>query len=1408
MSRQTGIFVPRVQPGSVKERRKSEEGRWSITMRVFGSSQGQTLLISIPFEAKDCQICARKGARPAKYQSVKAAQEHAATVHWAMPLRFVCGGCCKIFGSQHAVTCHLRCCQGPPPSLEFACVECLKSFKTARGLKQHTIRSHDPPAGVPVHKGSRITTWTDEEEKTLLKLEYNNRDYPDTTRLLAAALKHKNVAQIRARRALKSHQVKARQYAIEKERGRTAGAGTAGVGLWPAQGGHPLPGRFGSSLRCVRRQSRPVSRQPRVPRCEPAGKAAGSLPTQRNYVSGAGGWQVFHDTGSHTASGLGAARGGRGLAPSGPWRVSARVPGESASKASRANTEGRPSAEGARADLRVSPDLQSDVPQGELAPRGPSVRKEESVRKPVKRPLVEEENAELDGASIPKVTKPRPVPLGYVRAAARNKGRNGRLPKGLAKGGVQPQRKGPVGISGTTSTPETPEPPQNLPLATAAVPPPTVPVSDTNRGRDNSPRNAGPAAGVPPNSLPPLQEEPPEEWAELYVAEFRDWQVPPDLENAGIEDIFTCKEPIWNQATVDSTHHRLVDWLLQRGTTPAHNTKEVRHTKKYRKKRRHKARQESRAKREQKGRHRQRSHHTRVSKKRHDFARAQELMDHDPGSLTRHICNGTDFMAPNAVTAPREEVERLYTELWATRVPTEELPTPKTPSTQLRAERFLKPFSGMEVLKRVRRLDNHTAAGPDGIQKDHLNDPARAALITFLYNRALSSRTLPSAWLENRTTLIPKEGKDTSVAANCRPITIGSLLGRVFWGLVSDRLGKAIHLSPRQKGFVKEAGCFNNVHTLSELLYLMKTKEGGTAVQLDVKKAFDTAPHDAIAKALANKGVPRFFCTLVARSYEGVHTSIAHQEGNIAVQLLRGVKQGDPLSPLLFNLILEPLLLRLERMAGFALGNIRVSVLAFADDLFLLATNPKGAQALLNVTEAYLRKLGMSLAPEKSLAINIQRHNGAWKFTDPKLTLNGVPLQAAVKETRFRYLGGYLGPDGEVDVDQTVRDIETVLRRLTTLRLTSTNKFTLLSKHLVPHFLHQLTLALPKESRLKEIDAMIRTVLRKILHLPQWTNQWILYTSIRNGGLGFPNLCNMVTMVGLRLGRKFRLSDDPLLRSIWPGSQLKKKLDSWRKSAGLSAGYTTVDLGKLRTSREEAMLDKWADQESQGGAVHAFRGGNLGNLFLQQPTLLRPCRFITAVQMRANVAVTRTTLVRTGARTSDKCRRCGNRKETLGHIIGYCSYTKPARIKRHDDIKEFIAGRLRTQVEVQSVEVERRFIHEAVGERTPLQPDITVRRGESGFLLDVTVRVESPGYVQKAINQKKGKYECLLPVLEAEMGTTTTEVLPLVVGTRGAMPPETVSNLCKLGITARRDLNTIVLIALRSTLEIYHAFKD
>ncbi|CAG9825768.1 unnamed protein product [Phaedon cochleariae] len=181
------------------------------------------------------------------------------------------------------------------------------------------------------------------------------------------------------------------------------------------------------------------------------------------------------------------------------------------------------------------------------------------------------------------------------------------------------------------------------------------------------------------------------------------------------------------------------------------------------------------------------------------------------------------------------------------------------------------------------------------------------------------------------------------------------------------------------------------------------------------------------------------------------------------------------------------------------------------------------------------------------------------------------------------------------------------------------------------------------------------------------------------------------------------------------------------------------------------------------------------------------CRMITALRMRTNSCANRVAMNRVGPVPDLDCRQCGTQLETLGHILGMCRYTKPSRIRRHDEICDLIVQEVQKQGREVAVTVEPPTM--VVPRGRNLKPDLVIQRQGRVLVVDVTVRHEDGNNLAMGHNDKMRKYGQLL-------------------GTRGAMPRKTIQGLQKLGITTKGVYKTISLIALRSSIEIYHDYMD
>jgi hypothetical protein len=136
---------------------------------------------------------------------------------------------------------------------------------------------------------------------------------------------------------------------------------------------------------------------------------------------------------------------------------------------------------------------------------------------------------------------------------------------------------------------------------------------------------------------------------------------------------------------------------------------------------------------------------------------------------------GTDHTAQNGQDLNKVEVKELYDALWETRL------TSPTSGPDICLDTFLNAITPDEVRRRVEKTKRSTAPGPDVVKRAHVVGVHKYKLLAGLCSVIILAGSQPTEWRTNRTILIPKEGKDGAKVANYRPITISSLLSRLFW---------------------------------------------------------------------------------------------------------------------------------------------------------------------------------------------------------------------------------------------------------------------------------------------------------------------------------------------------------------------------------------------------------------------------------------------------------------------------------------------------------------------------------------------------------------------------------------------------------------------------------------------------
>lgn len=179
-------------------------------------------------------------------------------------------------------------------------------------------------------------------------------------------------------------------------------------------------------------------------------------------------------------------------------------------------------------------------------------------------------------------------------------------------------------------------------------------------------------------------------------------------------------------------------------------------------------------------------------------------------------------------------------------------------------------------------------------------------------------------------------------------------------------------LNLNQRGFVHIDGTLAN-SLLLDCYIKDRGARGATynVVSLEISKAFDIVPHSSIREVLAHKGVDPLLIDYIKgtlNSFTSVKVGSA-ETGPIPIE--RGVRQGDPLSSTIFNLIIDDQLERLNNgfRGGLLEGKIKCASLAFADDIILLSDSKDEMKELLMEVDLFFKRLGMKINPRKSSAL-------------------------------------------------------------------------------------------------------------------------------------------------------------------------------------------------------------------------------------------------------------------------------------------------------------------------------------------------------------------------------------------------------------------------------------------------------
>ena len=166
---------------------------------------------------------------------------------------------------------------------------------------------------------------------------------------------------------------------------------------------------------------------------------------------------------------------------------------------------------------------------------------------------------------------------------------------------------------------------------------------------------------------------------------------------------------------------------------------------------------------------------------------------------------------------------------------------------------------------------------------------------------------------------------------------------------------------PGMQGFFSTHKSINVVHHINKL-----KDKNHMIFSIDAEKAFDKFQHPFMIKTLQNMGIEGTYLNIVKTLYDRPTANIIiNGEKLKAFPLRSGTRQGCPLSPLLFNIVLEVLATAIreeKEIKGIQIRKEEVKVLLSADDMILYIENPKDSiRKLLELISEFNKVAGYKI---------------------------------------------------------------------------------------------------------------------------------------------------------------------------------------------------------------------------------------------------------------------------------------------------------------------------------------------------------------------------------------------------------------------------------------------------------------
>lgn len=315
-----------------------------------------------------------------------------------------------------------------------------------------------------------------------------------------------------------------------------------------------------------------------------------------------------------------------------------------------------------------------------------------------------------------------------------------------------------------------------------------------------------------------------------------------------------------------------------------------------------------------------------------------------------------------------------------------------------------------EIERIVKELKNNKASGESLIVAEmwktaHINAKESLAEI---FKDIWKKEEIPNDWKSALIHPLHKKGSKTD-PNNYRGISLLEVTYKILSKALLNRADYQLdsQIGEYQGGFRKSRSCVEQIFNLKSIMEYCKCQSRTYVITfIDFQKAYDSIDRSSLFLTLKELGLDNKTISIIKATLTDTYSKVKFL-GELSDPFLieTGVRQGDGLSPLLFNCALEKVVREwnknLDKTSGIKLGTkgLKVNCLAFADDMALIAKNWEEAEQQIKELEKQAAKIGLKISFEKTkILTNIKNSPNSICINENKIC----------KVDHFKYLGEWI----------------------------------------------------------------------------------------------------------------------------------------------------------------------------------------------------------------------------------------------------------------------------------------------------------------------------------------------------------------------------------------------------------------